>query len=39
VSDSAEHVSSVFKENVQERELYIICKEICQRKPEGMTDF
>ena len=39
VSDSAELVSTVFKENVQEIELEIICKEICQRKLEGMTDF
>jgi len=38
VSDSTELVSSVFKENVQEIELEIICKKICQRKLEGMGD-
>jgi hypothetical protein len=30
----AELFSSVFKENVQEIELEIICNEICQRKVE-----
>jgi len=39
VCDSAELISSGFKEKVQEIELEIICKEICQRKLEGMTDF
>jgi len=39
VSDSAELVSSVFKENVQEIELEIISKEICQRKLKGTGDF
>ena len=39
VNDSAELVSSAFKENMQEIELEIICKDICQRKLEGMRDF
>jgi hypothetical protein len=34
MSDSDELFSSVFKENVQEIELEIICNEICQRKVE-----
>jgi hypothetical protein len=39
VNDNDELVSSAFKENVQEIELEIICKEIYQTKLEGMTDF